>query len=91
VAKLPNPSYRQAADPVDLAARAVASLLVGLPGGTAYFVGIVLITMMTGQLVHHRGSLARAALPYVLHWRWGWHRVERARHGARESAGGSVV
>jgi hypothetical protein len=49
-----------------------------LPSGTAYFIGIVLITMFTGQLVHHRGSLARAALPYVLHLRWGWHRVERA-------------
>ena len=61
-----------------LAASAVASLLVGLPAGTAYFVGIVLITMMTGELVHHQGSLARAALPYVLYLRWGWHRVERA-------------
>ena len=40
--------------------------------------GIVLITMFTGQLVHHRGSFARAALPYVLQLRWGWHRVERA-------------
>jgi hypothetical protein len=78
VSKLTNPSYRQAADPVYLAASAVASLLVVLPRGTAYFVGIVLITMMTGQLVHHQGSLARAVLPYVLHLRWGWHRVERA-------------
>src|SRR5262245_59410430 len=34
--------------------------------------------MFTGQLVHYQGSLARAALPYVLHLRWGWHRVERA-------------
>jgi hypothetical protein len=63
---------------VYLAASAVASLLVVLPGGTAYFLGIVLITMMTGQLVHHQGSLARAVLPYVFHLRWGWHRVERA-------------
>jgi hypothetical protein len=63
---------------VYLAASAVASLLIVLPVGTAYFIGIVLITMMTGQLVHHQGSLARAALPYVLHLRWGWHRVERA-------------
>jgi hypothetical protein len=63
---------------VYLAASAVASLLVVLPGGTAYFIGIVLITMMTGHLMHHQGSLARAALPYVLHLRWGWHRVERA-------------
>jgi hypothetical protein len=63
---------------VYLAASAVASLLVGLPAGTAYFIGIVLITMMTGELVRHQGSLARAALPYVVHLRWGWHRVERA-------------
>jgi hypothetical protein len=70
---------------VYLGASAVASLLVVLPGGTAYFVGIVLITMMTGQLVHHQGSLARAALPYVLHWRWGWHRVERAMERGKVS------
>jgi hypothetical protein len=63
---------------VYLAASVVASLLVGLPASTAYFVGIVLSTMMTGELVHHQGSLARAALPYVLSLRWGWHRVERA-------------
>jgi hypothetical protein len=44
-----------------------------LPAGTAYFIGIVLITMFTGHLVHHQGSLARAALPYVMHLRWGWH------------------
>lgn len=34
--------------------------------------------MLTGQLLHHQGSLARAVLPSVLHLRWGWHRVERA-------------
>jgi len=34
--------------------------------------------MFTGQLVHPQGSLARAVLPYVVHLRWGWHRVERA-------------
>ncbi len=61
-----------------LAAQAVNNLVRGLPAGTAYFIGIVLITMFTGQLVHHQGSLARAALPYVVHLRWGWHRVERA-------------
>jgi hypothetical protein len=63
---------------VYLAATAVNNLVRTLPAGTAYFIGIVLITMVTGQLVHHRGSLARAALPYVVHLRWGWHRVERA-------------
>jgi hypothetical protein len=41
--------------------------------------------MFTGQLVHHQGSLARAALPYVVHLRWGWHRVERAMEGGKVS------
>src|SRR5262245_13304610 len=36
------------------------------------------LVMMTGRLVYHKGSLARAALPFVVHLRWGWHRVERA-------------
>jgi hypothetical protein len=63
---------------VYLAARAINNLLRALPAGTAYFLGIVLLTMFTGQLVHHQGSLARAALPYVVQLRWGWHRVERA-------------
>ena len=67
-----------AASPVYLAARAINSVIHALPAGTAYFIGIVRITMFTGQLVHHQGSLARAALPYVLHLCWGWHRVERA-------------
>jgi hypothetical protein len=63
---------------VYLAASAVNNLVCTLPAGTAYFIGLVLITMLTGQLVQHQGSLARAVLPYVLHLRWGWHRVERA-------------
>jgi hypothetical protein len=63
---------------VYLAASAVNTLVRTLPAGTAYVIGIVLITMFTGQLVHHQGSLARAALPYVLHLRWGGPRVERA-------------
>ena len=41
--------------------------------------------MFTGQLVHHQGSLARAVLPYVLHLRWGWHRVERAMERGKVS------
>ena len=64
--------------PVYLAAQAVNNLVRVLPVGTAHFLGIVLITMFTGQLVHHQGSLARATLPYVVQLRWGWHRVERA-------------
>jgi hypothetical protein len=66
------------ASPVYLAANAINNLIRALPAGTAYFIGIVLITMFTGQLVHPQGSLARAVLPYVLPLRWGWHRVERA-------------
>jgi hypothetical protein len=60
------------------AAQALNNLLRALPAGTAYFLGSVLLTLFTGQLVHHQGSLARAALPYVVQLRWGWHRVERA-------------
>jgi len=71
-----------------LAARVVNTLIRGLPAGTAYFLGIVLITMFTGQLVHHQGSLARAALPYVAQLRWGWHRVERALERGKFSLDG---
>jgi hypothetical protein len=71
--------------PVYLAASAVNNLVRALPAGSAYFIGIVLITMFTGQLVHHQGSLARAALPYVVHLRWGWHRVERAMERGKVS------
>ena len=60
-------------------------MIRALPTGSAYFIGIVLITMFTGQLVHHQGSLARAALPYVLQLRWGWHRVERAMERGKVS------
>lgn len=72
--KTPRPL---ATSPVYLAAKAINSVICTLPAGTAYFIGIVLITMCTGQLGHHQGR-ARAALPYVVHLRWGWHRVERA-------------
>lgn len=54
------------------------SLIQLLPSGAAFFIGVVLIVMMTGRLVHHKGSLARAALPFVVPLRWGWPRVERA-------------
>lgn len=83
-----NTSQPLAAQPVYLAASALNSLIRVLPSGTAYFIGIVLITMFTGQLVHHQGSLARAALPYVLHLRWGWHRVERAMERGQVSLDG---
>jgi hypothetical protein len=80
-----NPPLLLTASPVYLAAHAINTLVRTLPLGTAYFIGIVLITMFTGQLVHHQGSLARAALPYVLHLRWGWHRVERAMERGKVS------
>ncbi|HSL70790.1 MAG TPA: hypothetical protein VK864_11150, partial [Longimicrobiales bacterium] len=54
------------------------SLIQPLPSGTAFCIGVVLIVMMTGRLVQTKGSLARAVLPFVVHLRWGWHRVERA-------------
>jgi hypothetical protein len=66
------------AHPVYLTAVAINSLIQTLPSGTAYCIGVVLIVMMTGRLMQHKGSLARAVLPFVIHLRWGWHRVERA-------------
>ena len=63
-------SQSLAASPVYLAARAINNMLHALPAGTAYFIGIVLIPMFTGQLVHAQGSLARAAFPYVRHLCW---------------------
>ena len=66
-----------------LAARAVNTLIRTRPSGTASFIGIVLVTLCTGQLVHPQGSLARAALPYVGHLRWGWPRVARAMERGR--------
>jgi hypothetical protein len=63
---------------VYLTGAAINSLIQALPSGTAYCIGIVLIAMMTGRLMQHKGSLARAVLPLVLHLKWGWHRVERA-------------
>jgi hypothetical protein len=70
----PDPST----DPVYLTAAAVHSLIHPLPSGTAFCIGVVLLVMMTGRLVQTKGSLARAVLPFVVHLRWGWHRVERA-------------
>jgi len=60
MSKPSNTSQPLAVQPVYLAAGAINSLIRALPAGTAYFIGIVLITMFTGQLVHQQGSLARA-------------------------------
>jgi len=75
--QIPFPLDPSAA-PVYLAAAVVSSLIQPLPSGTAFCIGVVLIVMMTGRLVQCKGSLARAVLPFVIHLRWGWHRVERA-------------
>lgn len=61
-----------------LASAAVNSLIQTLPSGSAYWIGMVLIVMMTGRLVADKGSLASAVFPFVMQMRWGWHRVERA-------------
>lgn len=66
------------ADPVYLASAAVSSLIQPMPSGTGYFIGIVLIAMMSGRLMQCKGSLARAVLPLVVEIKWGWHRVHRA-------------
>ena len=76
------------ANPVYLTAAAISSLIQALPSGTAYCIGIVLIVMMTGRLMQHKGSLARAALALVLQLRWGWHRVERAMERGKFSLDG---
>ncbi len=76
------------ANPVELTAAAVNHLVRSLPSGTAYCIGIVLIVMMTGRLVHSQGSLARAVLPLVFHLKWGWHRVERAMERGKLSLDG---
>jgi hypothetical protein len=71
-----------------LTAAAVNHLVRSLPSGTAYCIGIVLIVMMTGRLVHSQGSLARAVLLLVFHLKWGWHRVEMAMERGKVSLDG---
>ena len=48
----------QSADPVSLASMRLCwrVLISVLPTGTAFFVGVVLIVMMTGRLVHHKAA-----------------------------------
>jgi len=59
VTKPSNVSQPLAVQPVYLAASAINSVLHAVPAGTAYFIGIVLITMFTGQLVPHQGEFAK--------------------------------
>lgn len=75
ILKFPNDQGREA---VYLAGAAVNNLIVKLPVGTAYAIGMVLIVMMTGRLSANKGSLASAVYPLVMGMKWGWHRVERA-------------
>ena len=77
-------------DPVYLSAMAISSLTQTLPTGTGYFITIVLIAMMSGRLMQHKGSLARAVLPFVIHLKWGWHRVERAMERGKFSLDGMI-
>jgi hypothetical protein len=72
-------------DPLELSAAAVNHLIQILPAGTAYFIGIVLVIMMTGRLAQCKGSLARAVFPLVWWLKWGWHRVERAMERGKVS------
>ena len=76
--RIPSRSPSSSAELVYLSAIAINHLIQGLPSGTAYCIGIVLIVMMSGRLAQSKGSLARAAWPLVTHLKWGWHRVERA-------------
>lgn len=69
--------------PVYLAAAAVNNLVQVVPAGTDYFLGVVLVTMLTGHLAQSKGSLARAVFPFVSHLRWGWHACERALERGR--------
>jgi hypothetical protein len=85
-----SPSPDASARLVYLSAIAINSLIQSLPKGTAYCIGIVLIVMMTGRLVQSKGSLARAALPLVMHLKWGWHRVERAMERGKLSMDGLI-
>ncbi|MCA1617579.1 MAG: hypothetical protein LC729_04090 [Acidobacteria bacterium] len=56
-----------------------------MPAGTDYFLGVVLVTMLTGHLAQSKGSLARAVFPFVSHLRWGWHACERVLERGRIS------
>jgi hypothetical protein len=47
------------ANPVYLTAAAIGSLIQSLPSGTAYCIGIVLMVMMMGRLMQHKGSLGK--------------------------------
>lgn len=83
--KRPSSQNPPGVSPVYVVASAVNSLIRSLPAGTAYFLGIVLVVMMTGRLAETKGSLARAAFPLVAHLRWGWRLVEQALERGRMS------
>ena len=49
----------------------VADLREPILAYITYFNGMVLIVMIIGRLVHHKGSLAGAMVPFVVHLREG--------------------
>ena len=53
-------------DPVYLAADVVASLIQPLPAGTAYFIGVVLLTMMTGRLVQCKAGVRSPEMRHLI-------------------------
>jgi hypothetical protein len=76
--KPPDSQDPPGADPVSVVAHAVNTLIHTVPAGTAYFIGVVVVVMLTGRLAETKGSLARAAFPLVAHLQWGWRLVEQA-------------
>lgn len=64
VCRHPGPERGPQQDPcpyaMHLAVAAIMALIQTLPCGTGYFIGVVLIVMMTGRLSQTKGSLARA-------------------------------
>lgn len=81
----PSTSSKSSANPLQLCGAVVNYLIQVLPAGTAHSIGVVLIVMMTGRLVHTKGSLARAVFPLVCSLKWGWHRVERSMERGKVS------
>lgn len=63
---------------VYLAARALKRVVKPLSKATAYWVIVILVTMMTGRLVANKGSLAGAVQPLVWRVKWGWNRAHRS-------------
>jgi hypothetical protein len=63
---------------VYLATSALKNVVKSLSKVTVYWRVIILVTMMIGQLVANKGSLARAVQPLVWKVKWGWNRAHRS-------------